>query len=41
MQELAKHVEGITLLPDGNEIRYRDDWKLLGECNRDGAEGQS
>jgi Skp family chaperone for outer membrane proteins len=33
--ELARHIEGITLLPEGdNEIRYKGQWKLLGgtEC---------
>ena len=32
-------VDSITLLPEGEEIRYKGQWKLLG-CT-DGAEGQS
>jgi hypothetical protein len=38
-QELARHIDSITLLPEGEEIRYKGQWKLLG-CT-DGAEGQS
>jgi site-specific DNA recombinase len=40
-QELAKHIESITLMPEGNagEIRYRGNWKLLGDTS--GAEGQN
>jgi site-specific DNA recombinase len=38
-QELARHVDSITLLPDGDAIRYKGKWKLLRD--RDGAEGQS
>ncbi len=31
-RELAKHIESITLLPEGEgrEIRYRGSWKVLG-----------
>jgi site-specific DNA recombinase len=37
---LAKHVDKIVLLPDGErDIQYRGSWKLLG--NSGGAEGQS
>jgi site-specific DNA recombinase len=44
-QELARHIDSITLLPegDGKTVRYKGNWKLLGsglgytEC----AEGQS
>ena len=38
-QELARHIDSITLMPDGDGIRYKGEWKLLGY--RDGAEGQS
>ena len=40
-QELAKHIESITLMPEGKagEIRYRGNWKLLGDIS--GAEGQN
>jgi hypothetical protein len=40
-QELAKHIESITLMPEGKagEIRYKGSWKLLGDT--DGAEGQN
>lgn len=40
-QELARHIDSITLLPDGkgDEIRYKGEWKLLGDIG--GAEGQS
>ncbi len=39
--ELARHIESITLLPegDGRQIRYKGSWKLLGDT--DGAEGQN
>ncbi|MGO9589036.1 MAG: recombinase family protein [Candidatus Acidiferrales bacterium] len=38
-QELARHIDTITLLPEGGAVRYKGSWKLLGyrEC----AEGQS
>jgi site-specific DNA recombinase len=36
-QELARHIDSITPMPDGDGIRYKGEWKLLG--NRDGAEG--
>ena len=39
--ELAKHVGSITLLPEGKEIRYRGNWKLLAQGDTGGAEGQS
>jgi hypothetical protein len=37
--ELARHIESITFLPEGEgrEIRYKGSWKLLGDA--DGAEG--
>jgi site-specific DNA recombinase len=38
-QELAKHIESITLSPEGGEIRYKGEWKLLGDTS--GAEGQN
>jgi hypothetical protein len=38
-QELAKHIESITLMPEGKAIKYRGQWKLLGDT--DGAEGQN
>jgi hypothetical protein len=40
-QELAKHIESITLMPEGKagEIKYRGNWKLLGDTG--GAEGQN
>ena len=37
--ELARHIETITLLPDGEQIRYKGSWKLLGD--RECAEGQN
>lgn len=41
-QELAKHIDVITLRPhaQGDPIRYKGQWKLLGE-NIECAEGQS
>jgi site-specific DNA recombinase len=41
-RELSKHIDSITLLPDGKggEVRYRGAWKLLGG-DTDGAEGQN
>jgi hypothetical protein len=38
-QELARHIDSITLLPEGkgNLIRYKGNWKLLGD--RECAEG--
>jgi hypothetical protein len=40
-QELARHIDTITLNPDaqGDAIRYKGQWKLLRD--RGGAEGQS
>jgi site-specific DNA recombinase len=40
-QELAKHIESITLMPEGKAgaIKYRGNWKLLGDTG--GAEGQN
>ena len=40
-QELAKHIESITLMPEGKAgaIEYRGNWKLLGDIS--GAEGGS
>lgn len=38
-QELFRHIDAITLLPEGEEIRYKGNWKLLGDIS--GAEGQS
>jgi site-specific DNA recombinase len=40
-QELAKHIESITLSHEGKggAIKYKGQWKLLGD--RDGAEGQN
>jgi hypothetical protein len=38
-QELARHIDSITLLPEGESIRYKGQWKLLGEGRC--AEGQS
>jgi hypothetical protein len=38
-QELARHIDSIKLLPDGDAIRYKGQWKLLG--SRECAEGQS
>ena len=40
-QELANHIESITLLPEGKAgaIRYKGSWKLLGDTG--GAEGQN
>jgi site-specific DNA recombinase len=38
-QELFRHIDAITLLPEGEEIRYKGSWKLLGDIG--GAEGQS
>ncbi len=38
-QELFRHIDAITLLPEGEEIRYKGSWKLLGSIS--GAEGQS
>ncbi len=40
-QELQRHIDVITLLPDGkgDSIRYKGKWKLLGD--RECAEGQS
>jgi site-specific DNA recombinase len=38
-QELAKHIESITLSPEGEKIRYKGEWKLLGDTS--GAEGQN
>jgi site-specific DNA recombinase len=41
-QELAKHIDAITLLPDGKgNVRYKGEWKLLGSANIRSAEGQS
>jgi site-specific DNA recombinase len=40
-QQLARHVESILLLPEGESIRYKGNWKVLGEGYRGGAEGQS
>ncbi len=43
-QELAKHIESITLLPEGNggAIKYKGQWKLLGdmECAEGGNRSQ-
>ncbi|MGH9715633.1 MAG: recombinase family protein [Candidatus Acidiferrales bacterium] len=39
--ELGRHVDAITLLPDGETIRYKGNWKVLGAGYTDGAEGQS
>jgi hypothetical protein len=36
-QELARHFESITLLPEGDAIRYKGKWKLLRDTG--GAEG--
>jgi len=36
-QELARHIDSIKLLPDGDAIRYKGQWKLLG--SRECAEG--
>jgi hypothetical protein len=38
-QELARHIDSITVLPEGEgkEIRYKGEWKLLGDIS--GAEG--
>ena len=38
-QELSRHVDAITLLPEGEPVRYKGAWKLLGYTG--GAEGQS
>ena len=38
-QQLFRHIDAITLLPEGEEIRYKGTWKLLGDIS--GAEGQS
>jgi hypothetical protein len=40
-QELACHIDSITLVPEGkgNSIRYKGNWKLLGD--RECAEGQN
>ncbi|MGC2506629.1 MAG: hypothetical protein WA369_08215 [Candidatus Acidiferrales bacterium] len=38
-QELARHIDSITLYPEGEQVRYKGAWKLLGYT--DGAEGQS
>jgi hypothetical protein len=38
-QELARHIDAITLLPEGDAVRYKGQWKLLGEGGC--AEGQS
>lgn len=41
-QELAKHIDAITLLPDGKgNVRYKGEWKILGSANIRSAEGQS
>lgn len=41
-QELTKHVEVITLLPDGKDsVRYKGNWKILGPGYSECAEGQS
>jgi site-specific DNA recombinase len=43
-RELARHIDAITLLPNGKrDIQYKGQWKLLGKSVRDtgGAEGQS
>ena len=41
-QELAKHIDAITLLPDGKgNVRYKGNFKLLGSANIGSAEGQS
>lgn len=44
-QELARHIDTITLLPDGkgDSVTYKGRWKLLGSAlgYTDGAEGQS
>lgn len=39
-QELARHIDAITLLPDGKDsVHYKGQWKVLGEVEC--AEGQS
>ena len=38
-QELTRHIESITLLPDGEAVKYKGQWRLLGSGYRDGAEG--
>ncbi len=38
-QELSRHIESITLLPKGDSVQYKSDWKLLGDRER--AEGQN
>lgn len=43
-QELARHIDAITLTPDGKgDVRYKGQWKMLGnsDVNIGGAEGQS
>jgi hypothetical protein len=42
-QELAKHIEAIDLLPEGDTVRYKGKWDLLGAGSGSTgcAEGQS
>jgi site-specific DNA recombinase len=41
-QELAQHIDAITLYPEGGkEISYKGKWTLVGAGGVDGAEGQS
>jgi hypothetical protein len=41
LQEIAKHIKSITLMPEGKggAIKYGGEWKSLGDT--DGAEGQN
>jgi hypothetical protein len=36
-QELSRHIDAITLLPEGEAVRYKGSWKLSGYTG--GAEG--
>ena len=38
-QERRQHIDSITVLPEGDAMRYKGKWKLLRDT--DGAEGQS
>lgn len=40
-QELSRHIDCITLLPEGESVKYQGKWRLLGQPYRGGAEGQS
>ena len=41
-QELARHIDAITLLPNGKKaVSYRGNWRVLGAGYRECAEGQN